>query len=585
VTKRAHAWAVFVIPAIALGPIDAAEAGTTPAAPPVRVVVPHDASGNPLEPDDLPGPQPEVVKAPAKVEVPAVPGFELPAAEAGFHGPRELRVRGRSLLGTEIKVRGYVTAIYDCAAELTGANPRATRAQIAAAIEKDPSLCERPMFFLGDARSTSRDASIWVVDVPQPPSKAAHDGRPKDQPKVPAVPRLAVGDYVVVTGTWAIQSPYAAHNSDGLLVYKALEPAVASAANDSANAGQELSMEIELDSPTRLPLRPVVDDVTRNTSVDHLNACNKALAARQYDAAITECQTATTIWNGNHLAWYAWASAHMAKGEWTQAKAAVEHAVALRPDQGMYQLYYGMSLYETERQEAREDQARKENKKPDEVTIDPAVLKLDAARDALVAATKLAPELWRAHYYLGRIYRDLDDARHAAEQFTRTIKTHPAYRFSYIALIELYRRWDYLDQALAVATLGTTNVPAADAAQLWFEVGMTYDAKHAEDQAIDAFTRAISSKPDDASAKFQRGQIYFRKGDLDKAKRDLEEVVTPASPLAGPAKQFATQLLAQIAANLRAPPSGSRTDGDWGSMRIRRRPVFRWRDAAKFRIE
>ncbi len=574
-----------MITVVALGPVGAAEAGTTPSAPPVRVVVPHDSSGNPLEPDDLPGPQPEVVKSPAKVDVPAVPGFELPATEAGFHGPRELRVRGRSLLGTEIQVKGYVTSVYDCAAELTGANPKVTRAQVVAAIEKDPSLCERPMFFLGDARTTSRDASLWVVDVPQPPSKTARDGKRQDEAKATAAPRLAVGDYVVVTGTWAIQSPYAEHNSDGLLVYKALEPAAPVVANEPVSAAQELTMEIELDDQTRPALRKVVDDVTRNTSVDHLNACNKALAARQYDAGIAECQTATTIWDGNHLAWYAWAGAHMAKGEWTQAKAAVEHAVALRPDQGMYQLYYGMSLYETERTEAREDQARKDHKKPDEVTIDPAVLKLDAARDALVAATKLTPELWRAHYYLGRIYRDLDDAKHAAEQFTRTIKTHPGYRFSYIALIELYRRWDYIDQALAVATLGTTNVPAADAAQLWFEVGMTYDAKHAEDQAIDAFTRAINSKPDDASAKFQRGQIYFRKGDLDKAKRDLDDVVAPAAPLGGAAKQFATQLLAQIAANLRQPPSGSRTDADWGSMRIRRRPVFRWRDAAKFRVE
>src|SRR3954466_15566303 len=88
------------------------------------------AKGGKLERDDLPGPQPEVIKGAAKVEVPPVPGFELPATEPGFHGPRELHVHGKAVLGTEIKVKGYVTWIYDCAGSLAKGNPSATRAQI-----------------------------------------------------------------------------------------------------------------------------------------------------------------------------------------------------------------------------------------------------------------------------------------------------------------------------------------------------------------------------------------------------------------------------------------------------------------------
>jgi tetratricopeptide (TPR) repeat protein len=237
----------------------------------------------------------------------------------------------------------------------------------------------------------------------------------------------------------------------------------------------------------------------------------------------------------------------MGKGDWPKAREAIERAVTQRPDQGMYQLYHGISLYESELQRVREDQARKEHKKPEEVAINPALLKLDASRDALLRAAKLAPDLWRAHYYLGRIYRDRDDARHAAEQFTATIKTHPSYRFGYIALIELYRRWDYIDQALAVAMLGTTNVAASDAGELWFEVGMAYDAKHADDKAIEAFGKAIASKPDDASSKFQRGQIYFRKGDFASAKADLEQVLASNDPRIANTKPVARQILVQIA--------------------------------------
>lgn len=498
-----------------------------------------------LEPDDLPGPQPEVAKHPANVETPAIPAFALPAIDPGFHAPRELRVRGKPLLGTEIKVKGYITWIYDCPAVLAQANPDATRAQILLAINKDPSLCERPKFYLGDAKDTSRDRSIWVVDVPRAPTKQERDRLPKDELKAwPAVPKLALGDHVVVTGTWGVRSPHAEHNTDGLLIYSALDRAAPGAA---AAPPPSPASEPEVAVVTKPPLRKAIDERTRNASVDRLNACNKAMLARQFDVAITECEAATKAWAGNHLAWYARASAYMARNEWPQATAAIERAVTMRPDVGMYQLYHGISLYEAEHQRAREEQARRDHLKPEELTLDPSLLRLEPAIAALRRAARLGPELWRAHYYLGRAYRDVDDARRAAEQFTQTIKTHPAYRFGYIALSELYRRWDYADESLAIASLGAASVPAGEAAELWFEVGMAHDAKHADDKAIEAFGKAIAIKPDDASSKFQRGQIYYRKNDLASARADLEDVMKSADPRLAHAKPIAKQVLSQIA--------------------------------------
>jgi tetratricopeptide (TPR) repeat protein len=494
------------------------------------------------EPDDLPGPQPEVAPAQsksAKVDLPEIPGFELPATEPGFHSPRELRVRGKPMLGTEIKVKGYITWIYDCVAVLASSNPQATRPQIQAAIVKDPSLCERPKFYVGDARTTPRESSIWVVDVPRPQTKQA--------------PKLALGDYVAVTGTWALQSPSSEHNTDGLLVYKALAPATPSTAAPAPPSPPAAEPEITVAKPA---IRKPVADKVRASSIERLTACTKSFAARQYDAAIPECEAATKLWDGNHLAWYTQGSSHMARGEWTQARDAVERAAKIRPDQGMYQLYHGISLYEAEHQRAREELAKKDNKKPAEVAVNPALLKLDDARDALLRAAKIAPDLWRAHYYLGKLYRDRDDARRAAEQFALTIKTHPSYRYGYIALIELYRRWEYNDQALAVALAGTVNVPASEVNELWFEVGMVHDAKRgsgkaaddkADEKAIEAFGKAIAAKPDDAGSKFQRGQIYFRKGNFVAAKADLEDVVASTDPRIAGTKPIARQILSQIA--------------------------------------
>lgn len=328
----------------------------------------------------------------------------------------------------------------------------------------------------------------------------------------------------------------------------------AAAAGKRSRAPNELEIEIDLDVETRPALRRFVDDITLDRSLGHLEVCHKAIAARQYDAAVAACRAATDAWPDNHLAWYARASAHLAKQDWTEARDAVENAVKLRPDRAMYQLYRGISLYEAEHQRARRAQAHGD---PQQIGA------LALAREALATAIKLAPELWRAHYYLGRVYRELDDTRRAAQQFTATIRTNPGYRLAYIALSELYRGNDYGDQALAVALLGTQQLPATETAELWFEVGMAYDVQHADDKAvetgvgtavanavekaIDAFGHAIAIKPGDALSKLQRGQLYYGRGDLEHAKLDLDDAMRSADPRLAASKPLVTRLLGQIA--------------------------------------
>src|ERR1051325_2160072 len=112
VIGRVIASGVWICIALALIDVPDAAAGGSKAAPPVVVQPP--AGPIKLERDDLPAPQPEVAKHPAGIPTPVIPTFELPVLEPGFHAPRELRVRGKPLLGSEIKVRGYVTALYDC---------------------------------------------------------------------------------------------------------------------------------------------------------------------------------------------------------------------------------------------------------------------------------------------------------------------------------------------------------------------------------------------------------------------------------------------------------------------------------------
>lgn len=513
-----------------LGPVHAAlgddsKRATPPTAPP-------SSAAAPLVWDDLPGPQLEVVQHPSGSGTPTIPPFTLPATEPGFRSPRELRVRGRPLLGVEVKVRGFVTWAYNCPEALAIANPRATRAQIETAIHDNPALCERPMFSLGDAPDTSRDASITAVS-PDPPVRGA--------------PAFAAGDYVVVTGRWSVPAAPNGASREGVLVWSTVERAGPNAMTVAEPVAALQEMEMDLDGPPVLPVRKAVDDQTINTSIEHMNACNQAIVARRYDTAVSECQVATDIWDGNHLAWYARAGAHLARREWRQAKAAAERAVTLRPDQAMYQLYHGVALYHAELERVRGEQALKAGKKPEDIEVEPGLLQLDAARDALRRAVKLDPRLWRAHLYLGRVYRDLDDSRRAARQFTETITSYPSYPFGYLALIELYRRWSYNDQAAAVAQQGTLHVAPAESGELWFELGMACDARREDDKAIDAFTRALAVKPGDLVSKFHRGQAYYRKNDYANAKRDLEEVARSSDPAVATTKPLAMQMLDQIA--------------------------------------
>ena len=568
VNKLAAALCVVVM----MAPAAVARAGTIRPNPPINVVVPAPPTSSDLEPDDLPAPQLEVAHFAAGFDLPATPDFQLAPIEPGFHAPRELQVRGAPLLGTEIKVKGYVTWIYDCSAALASANPLVSRSRLRQVIDSDPALCEYPKLYLGDTKATAPAASIWVVDMPRAPTQTERMMMTKDQLKaLPAVPKLAVGDYVVITGTWSARSNHAEHNTGGLLIYRGVEPAPPRSAALTAAVAAEPPAAAPPNEPgvaTAPPLRKVVDPARYEASIEHLNTCNKAITAKRYDAALIACQAATQAWEGNHLAWYAMTSAYMAKTAWRDAAAVIRRAVALRPDVAMYQLYDGITCYEA----ARADGAS--GASPTDNALRAA--SRDAAREALLRATKLAPELWRGHYYLGRIYRELGEAGRAAEQFSLTIKNNPRYRFGYVALVELYRRWGYVDQSLIVATLGAMRVPAADAADLWLEVAMAYDAKSADDKAIAALGKALASRPDDAYAKLQRGRIYVRKGDAASAKRDLADVVKATGAANEPAKQLAAQLLGQLDGGAGAASSQGSVCNASEACRIRAAPYSGW---------
>jgi tetratricopeptide (TPR) repeat protein len=476
------------------------------------------SGGRSFVPPPLPRPAP-AVGSDAPISLPPLPSFELPPSEPGFRSPRELLVAGRRLLGTEVKAKGYITWIYDCVADVRRA--RETRAQTQRRIDADPTQCERPKLYLGNTRDESRERSIWVVDVPRPPNKLEKRRLPREEIAAwPKVPRLAVGDFVTITGTWALSSPHSERNSDGLLVFEAIEAATPGP-QPATTAPPRVRPTVAAVSIKPIAPRPV-DERAYATSISHANRGMKAHGGRQYDVAVTEYSAAVAAWDANYVAWYGLAGALIGRKDWSRAGEAIRHAVELVPDEPMYHLIYGLVLYEQVVAQATEDQARQHG--GTRMPPDLSAVSLDSSMQHFAHAIKLEPRLWRAHHGIGRIHRDHGDARWAAESFDAAVRCQPTESAPWIAMIELYRQWGYTDQALAVAVTATTF--AGDSADVWYVLGMAHDDKGSHVDAIAAFTRTLEIAPDHHKAMFQRGRAYFRARDYPKATVDLQSYVS-----------------------------------------------------------
>ena len=468
-------------------------------------------------------------------------------------------MHGAKLLDSTVDVRGVIVWVYDCATAVR--MPGETDKQIAKRLGDDPTLCERPKFYLGDTRDTPIEKAVWVVDVPRPYNKleleritpANRTMADRCEPKSPTCPVYKVGDTVVVRGDFKISSPHSESNSDGLVVYAQMTNVTAKWQTPGSSLVDGGAPDPAIDPPRpppppprprplSQPMRRVVAADVKAKSMKALDEGNKQNGMRAFPMATRRYEDAVATWPDNHLAWYGMGGAFAASGEWGKARDAFGKAVVLRPDVGMYHQWLAVAQYEAAVTSAREDQARKANRKVTEVSVDLSAINFTQARSHLDEAIAIDPGLWRSHYYLGRIERAAGQASAAADAFSHAIAANPATEAPYIALTELYRKWDYTEQAIKVATSGVANVSTP--VDVWFTLGMAYEDKHLDDKAIEAFTKAVDANS--SQALYQRGQIYVRKHDRVHAKADLEAYMkTGTNELS---RQLASRMLLDLAA-------------------------------------
>jgi tetratricopeptide (TPR) repeat protein len=300
-------------------------------------------------------------------------------------------------------------------------------------------------------------------------------------------------------------------------------------------------------------LVPACGSSSVNESKTYLANGNKFFGQKQWESAVAEYDKAIEKYRENHLAWFGKGAAMYEKKQFDSAAESLGNAVQLAPDQPVYQLVYGVSLYEKAVFDARKKQADAQGKKPEDISPDLNGVPFDEPLKHLLEAAKLNSDMWRAHYYLGRIYRETDKPKEAADEFSKALQTNPREAGPYVALGELYRKWDYTDQAIKVEQQAVANVCAAggvcaESSDPWFVLGMGYDDKRQDKEAIDAFSKSLEGKKDNHKAKFQRGQAYFRSGDMISAKKDLEEFSKQGGASAEFNKQMASKMLMDIAA-------------------------------------
>ena len=184
--------------------------------------------------DEFGGTEAEISETNIKLDLPAVPDFKMPAPYPdGSHPVAEMRLKGKQFLDTEVRVKGYVIWMYDCATAIR--TPDMTDKELERILADEPERCNRPNLYLGDKPDDVTRRGIWVVDIPRPPREDEKKLLPKEELAAwPEVPDFRLGQEVTVTGTWKLKSPGGFASSSGLLVYKSMVDHSAPAEGEAA---------------------------------------------------------------------------------------------------------------------------------------------------------------------------------------------------------------------------------------------------------------------------------------------------------------------------------------------------------------
>jgi len=231
-----------------------------------------------------------------------------------------------------------------------------------------------------------------------------------------------------------------------------------------------------------------------------MNAGIEAANTHSYTTAEKELDQALTIDPENHMAAYTLGQVFVKQEKWDKATDALTAALEINDADAMVHYHLGHAYME--------------------------LGKLDLAKPELEKALTLNKRLYKAHYFLGLLYAVQDHAREASASWTEAAKLNPGFGKSFVELGKLYYTWDYYDEAVRVLETGAQHArDLEDRTDIYYQLGLVYDARKATDKAISAYEHALDEKKDNLDARLQLGFAYATKGDKAKAKQLLDEFV------------------------------------------------------------
>ncbi len=172
--------------------------------------------------------------APIKVNLPPSPSFaasnvptQYPTGELSVLGLRKNRDK---YMDKDVRVKAYLTQIYECPPELRKCNDELsekTKKEKIKAMKKGGDAltqnvqvdrggcrpCDQPHFFMADTPNAKLERSLLIADYPV---KDWDTGKPKPL-------EAKVGQQYIVTGTFSINSMTGFAASNGLIIHKKLE--------------------------------------------------------------------------------------------------------------------------------------------------------------------------------------------------------------------------------------------------------------------------------------------------------------------------------------------------------------------------
>ena len=245
----------------------------------------------------------------------------------------------------------------------------------------------------------------------------------------------------------------------------------------------------------------------RNESIELMNEGLRLAQQQSYATAADKLRKAANRYRENHAAWYNLGQVLLQQKKWKEAADALSEAVKYNGRDAMYHYRLGQALYES--------------------WDDGSGGSLELAQTALEKAVELNPRLFKAHWYLGRTYHKKDKPAQAAAAWTESAKLDPGFGKPFVDLGKLYLQWDFVPQAIAVLEQGSLGhvLDGEDASNIYYHLGLCYDAQQNWAKAVTAYTNALDKRKDNVLAKLQRGFSYVKLGEKAKARADLEDYV------------------------------------------------------------